>query len=290
MRLSSANAPTGVYGEIMEPLMKFDSSRAWSQASQAVSANREVVLALAGVFFLLPQLMFSIFFPPPETGAGMNETQMMTMLRTYYLSVAPVLIPMALFQALGSLSLLCLLDSDRRPTVGGAIRDGLKGVVPYLLAQILTGMALALIALVVAGLLGVVGGVVGGVIGLAIVLLFAIVVGVRLSVAAPVIAVENVFNPVAALVRSWKLTKGNTARLLGFYALLAAAMIVLLIFGNVLTIPITLLAPTEVARFVAAAVEAVLATVMAVYFVAVIAQVHRQLAGPSAEAQADLFG
>ncbi|MFD2135472.1 hypothetical protein ACFSLT_10020 [Novosphingobium resinovorum] len=45
----------------MEPLMKFDSSRAWSQASQAVSANREVVLALAGVFFLLPQLMFSIF-------------------------------------------------------------------------------------------------------------------------------------------------------------------------------------------------------------------------------------
>ncbi|PNU05896.1 hypothetical protein [Novosphingobium guangzhouense] len=270
--------------------MKFDSSRAWTQASQAVSANREVVLALAGVFFLLPQLVFSIFFPPPETGAGMSEAQMMTALKGYYVSIAPVLIPMALFQALGSLSLLCLLDSDRRPTVGGAIRAGLKGVVPYILAQMLTGMALAVIAMAVAGVLGMVGGVVGGVIGLALVLVLAIFVGVRLSIAAPVIAVEHVFNPVAALVRSWKLTRGNTARLLGFYALLVIAMVVLLIFGNVLTMPIALLAPGEVARFVAAAVEAVLATVMALYFVAVIAQVHRQLAGPSAETQADLFG
>ncbi len=269
--------------------MKFDSSRAWSQASQAVSANREVVIALAGVFFLLPQLVFAIFFPPPETGAGMNERQMMAALQAYYLSIAPVMIPMALFQALGSLSLLTLLDSERRPTVAEAIRAGVKGVVPYLLAQILTGMALAVIALLFAGLLGAVGGVVGGVIGLAVVLLFAIVIGVRLSIAAPVIAVENVFNPVTALVRSWQLTKGNTARLLGFYALLVVAMLVLLIFANVLTMPVALLAPVEVARFVSAAVESLLASIMALYFVAVIAQVHRQLAGPSAEAMADMF-
>ncbi|MGF7155706.1 hypothetical protein [Novosphingobium gossypii] len=274
----------------MEPLNKFDSSRAWTQAAQAVSANREVVLALAGVFFLLPQLVFAIFFPPPETAASMNQTQAMEAVKAYYMSIVPIMVPMALFQALGSISLLCLLDSDRRPTVGEAIRAGVKGVVPYLLAQILSGMGIAAVALVVAGVLGAAAGMVGGVIGLTVVLLFAVVVGVRLSVTAPVIAVEHQFNPVAALVRSWKLTRGNTARLLGFYALLVIAMLVLLIFANVLTMPVALLAPVEVARFVAAAVESLLASIMALYFVAVLAQVHRQLAGPSAQVQADLFG
>lgn len=269
--------------------MKFDSSRAWSEASQAVSANREVVIALAGVFFLLPQLVFSIFFPPPETGAGMNEAQMMAMVRGYYLSVAPLIIPMALLQALGSLALIALLDTDRRLTVAEAIRAGLKGVLPYLIAQLLAGMGIALIAVVVAGGLGAAGGTIGVVTGLAAVVLLAIVLAVRLSLAAPVIAVEQVLNPVAALVRSWKLTRGQTARLLGFYALLVIAMIVLLIFANVLSMPVALLAPPEVARFVAAAVESVLSTIMALYFVAVIAQVHRQLAGATPEAMADLF-
>lgn len=269
--------------------MKFDSSRAWTQASQAVSANREVVVALAGVFFLLPQLIFAIFFPPPETAAGMNEAQMMTVMREYYLAIAPLMIPMALFQALGTLALLTLLDTERRPTVGEAIRSGLKGVVPYLVAQLLSGMGLALIALIVAGGLGAAGGIAGGIIGLAAVALVAIVIGVRLSITAPVVAVEHMFNPVAALVRSWRLTKGHTARLLGFYALLVIAMVVLLIFANLLTMPVALLAPAEVARFVAAGVESVMATIMALYFVAVIAQVHRQLAGATPEAMADLF-
>jgi len=269
--------------------MKFDSSRAWSQASQAVSANREVVIALAGVFFLLPQLVFSIFMPPPETGAGMSEAQMMAAVKTYYMSIVPFIVPMALFQALGTLSLLCLLDSDRRPTVGEAIRAGLKGVVPYLVVQILTGMVLALIAMVLVGVLGAVGGTIGIVIGFALVLLAAIVIAVRLSIAAPVIAVESTFNPIAAMVRSWKLTKGSTARLLGFYVLLLVAMLVLMIFANVLTMPIALLAPAEVARFAAAAIEALMASIMGLYFVAVVAQVHNQLAEAEPEAQANLF-
>lgn len=274
----------------MEPLNKFDSSRAWAQASQAVSANREVLLALTGVFFLLPQLVFAIFFPPPETSASMNQAQTVAAVKAYYTSIVPIMVPMALFQALGSISLLCLLDSDSRPTVGEAIRGGVKGVVPYLVAQILTGLGIAAIAMLVAGVLAAAAGMVGGVIGLTVVLLFAVVVGVRLSVVAPVIAVEHQFNPIAALVRSWKLTKGNTARLLGFYALLVIAMLVLLIFANVLTMPVAVFAPVEVARFVAAAVESLLASAMALYFVAVLAQVHRQLAGPSAQVQADLFG
>ncbi|MFC6620939.1 hypothetical protein [Novosphingobium panipatense] len=269
--------------------MKFDSSQAWARASQAVSANREVVIAVAGVFFLLPQLVFAIFFPPPETGAGMNEAQMIAMVREYYLSIAPVLIPMALLQALGTLALLTLLDTGRRPTVGEAIRIGARGILPYLGAQILTALALVIAVLLVAGILGAVGGAVGGVIGLAVVMLIGMVAAVRLSLTAVVVAVEHMSNPFSALARSWQLTRGHTARLLGFYALLVIAMIVLLIFANVLTLPVALLAPAEAARFVAAALESVLTSLMALYFVAVIAQVHRQLAGAPAGTMADLI-
>ncbi|TCU59883.1 hypothetical protein EDF58_102572 [Novosphingobium sp. PhB57] len=269
--------------------MKFDSNRAWSQASQAVSANREVVLALAGVFFLLPQLVFAIFFPQPDMGTGMNEQQVMAAVKSYYSSILPIMIPIALLQALGTLSLLCLLDTDRRPTVGEAIRAGVKGLVPYLVAQIVIGLALGLFALVVAGGLGAAGGAIGATIGLFLALVLGLVIFVRFSVTAPVVAVEKTLNPIFALGRSWTLTKGNTARLLGFYALLMLAMIVLMIFGNILTLPVTLLAPGEVVRVVAAIVESVMATIMALYFVAVVAQVHRQLAGRGEESPARPF-
>ena len=41
--------------------MKFDSNRAWREASAAASANREVLVAVAGVFFLLPGLASVLF-------------------------------------------------------------------------------------------------------------------------------------------------------------------------------------------------------------------------------------
>ena len=41
--------------------MKFDSNRAWREASASASANREVLLAVAGVFFLLPGLASVLF-------------------------------------------------------------------------------------------------------------------------------------------------------------------------------------------------------------------------------------
>ena len=41
--------------------MKFDSNGAWLDAMAAVRANRQVLLAVAGVFFLLPTLLSTVF-------------------------------------------------------------------------------------------------------------------------------------------------------------------------------------------------------------------------------------
>lgn len=265
--------------------MKFDSNIAWKQASGAVSANREVLLAVAGVFFMLPQLAFAIFYPQPEAAAGMSEQQLMELVSGYYASVLPVMIPLALLQAMGTVALLSLLDGQRRPTVGEAIRGSLRGAVPYLLAQILSGFALILAAVVVIAALSAVGGTTGAALALAIVLVLAIYIGVRLSLTAPIIAVEGVRNPVAALIRSWNVTKGNTGRLLAFYALFLVAFLVILIVANlVVGIPLAMLAPGNLALIGEAFVGSALGAVMALYFVAIIAASHRQLTGNTPEA------
>lgn len=270
--------------------MKFDSNLAWKQASGAVSANREVVLALAGVFFMLPQLAFAIFYPQPEPSAGMSEQQMMEMVATYYGSILPMVIPMALVQAVGTLALLGLLDGERRPTVGEAIRGSLKGVIPYLLAQLIAGLGIGLFAVAVVGSLSVAGGTAGAVVAFAIVLVLAIYVGVRLSLTAAVVAVEQVGNPLIALTRSWHLTRGSTARLLGFYALFILAFLVILIMANVLVgIPLALVAPDHVTLIVQALLGSALSALMALYFVAIIAACHRQLAGSSPETDSAPF-
>ncbi|HKT85173.1 MAG TPA: hypothetical protein VJQ77_03685 [Novosphingobium sp.] len=270
--------------------MKFDSNLAWKQAATAVSANREVLLALAGVFFMLPQLAFAIFYPQPEPTATMTEKEMVAMVMAYYGSVLPVAIPMALLQALGTLALLGLLDGQRRPTVGESIKDSLKGVVPYLLAQLMGVLGLMLVALPVMGALAALGGTAGAVIAVAIVAVVGIYVGVRFSLTAAVVAVERVFNPIKALVRSWHLTRRNTARLLGFYALFILAFVVILIMANVVIgIPLALLAPDHVATIIQALLGSVLSAVMALYFVAIIAASHRQLAGNTPETDSAPF-
>ena len=50
--------------------MKLDLSAAWDGAMKMLAANREMVLVLAGVFFLVPYLAFSLFLPDPMTQAG----------------------------------------------------------------------------------------------------------------------------------------------------------------------------------------------------------------------------
>jgi hypothetical protein len=65
---------------------KLDSSAAWASAAGMVSANRDVLLAIAGVFFLLPSLVAAVFVPAPVFATGMSEQQMLAALQAYYAS------------------------------------------------------------------------------------------------------------------------------------------------------------------------------------------------------------
>jgi hypothetical protein len=72
--------------------MMFDSNLAWQRASATIRANREVFMALAGAFFLLPTLALTLLFPQPAPPPGASEAALMQFAMDYYTETMPVAI------------------------------------------------------------------------------------------------------------------------------------------------------------------------------------------------------
>jgi hypothetical protein len=271
-------------------MMKLDSNRAWKDASRNVSRNREAILAVAGVFFLVPQLALALFFPQPEPTVGMSEQQMFELLQAYYLATLPALLPMVVCQALGTVTLLTLLSHAARPTVGEALRRSLPGVLTYLGAQILLGIGIGFGGGLVLSVLALSGTRALLIAGLLLVLVAIVAVVLRVSLSAAVVAIEGQRNPVKALRRSWALTSGNGWRLFSFYALVFVAFLVIqMVLGIVIGIPLAMLGGGHAAQVATALVSSLLNAVMAVYLVGIVGAVHQQLAGMPAEQERQTF-
>lgn len=271
-------------------MMTFDSNRAWQQATVAIRANREVLFALSGVFFLLPSLAFSLLFPQPTPPAGMDEQAAASFAIQYYSAVFPFALPVAILQAAGTLALLTLLTDRNRPTVRDAIRTGFIALVPYLFSQILVVLGCGLTGGLLLTVLGLVGGKAVAGVGLAALFAGMVYIYTRTSLTAPVVAVDGVRNPIAALSRSWALTRGNAGRILVFYALvLLAFLIVLMVITTLTGLVLTLVLPAKLATILSAVISSALGAAMALTFVAIVAAVHGQLSGERPEAVGAAF-
>lgn len=270
--------------------MIFDSNLAWKEANAAIAANREVFYALAGVFFLLPTLAFALLYPQPQPTPGMSPEAAMEVVKNFYADAMPMLLPMVLVQGIGSLAVMAMLTDNRRPTVGEAIRLGALGLLPYILAQLLLGLTMGLAGAVLAGLGAAIGGVSLAVLAGALVVALIVYAMVKTSLVSPIIMVEGQRNPVAALKRSWVLTKGNSARIGTFYLLVGLALIIIsLIISAVVGLVATLVAGAEVTKVVEAVVSSAVSSVVTLYSVGILAAVHRQLVGPGAGAISQTF-
>lgn len=270
--------------------MKFDSNRAWQEAAAAVSANREVLLALAGVFFLLPGLVVSLLFPQPQISESMGQDAAMQALSAHYARIVPFMVPVLVFQATGTLAMLTLLTDRSRPTVGHAIRRGLRSIVPYLLAQLLVAIVVMLAGSVLIAVFSLTGVAALGAVGLMAGLALAIYALVRTSLIAPVVTVEGVRAPVTAIRRSLALTRGHTARIVLFYALVMLAFFVgIVILTTLIGIVLSVVASEHLGSVLMAVVSSALGSIVALYFAAIIVSVHRQLAGESPAAVREPF-
>jgi hypothetical protein len=270
--------------------MKFDSNQSWKDAAASVSANRDLLFALAGVFLALPTFALALFVPPPQPPAGADAQTAFALLGQYYTKAWPALLVVALLSLLGTLTMLTLFTDRSRPTVGEAIRQGAGAVLPVLLAQFAVALGAALaISLLLGAAIG------SGSPGLKLLIGLLLVLGlgyvaVRLSLVSPVVVVDGQRNPLAALRRSWALTGGNVLHLLAFFVLLlVAALVLYLIAAKGLGLIVALVVSGEMASTINDLIASCLQAVLSVYSVAVIAACHRQLAGPSAAAAAQPF-
>ncbi|MBY8337575.1 glycerophosphoryl diester phosphodiesterase membrane domain-containing protein [Alteriqipengyuania sp. NZ-12B] len=273
--------------------MKLDMNRAWTEALSLIQANIGVVATVAGVFFFLPYLAFALLMPETANFAiepnSDDPTAAFDQVMAFYGEIWWVMLLLVVAQTVGTLALLALLRADNRPTVGQAIAVGAIGFLTSIAATILFYVGF-----------GIAGGVVMGIAiatkitALAVILgivLFVVLiyVAVKFSLLAPVIAIDKVYNPFTALLRSWRLTKGNSVRLFAFYALLLIAlvvvsgvigMIVMLVFG---------LMGEEVMLVGSGLINSAVNAVVIVLMLGVLAAVHRQLAGPSAQSVGETF-
>lgn len=263
-------------------MAKLDTNAAWKEASAIVSANREVLFALAGVFFMLPSLALAVIAGEPEIVAGMTREQMMAAMEEFYTGAWWIIVLSAVLQIVGLMAILTLMRDRSRPTVGQAIRAGVSGTPSYLAAQVLVVIGLSLIGGLLVGIAAMVSPVLAVVVVLLVmgVVIFAVF---RMLLVAPVVAVEGVRNPLAAIARSWRLTQGNFWRIFAFILLILILFVVVVgIVMMVIGLILALVASGEPQRIIAAVFSSALGAVGVVYFAGVIAAIHRQLGGPAA--------
>ncbi|MFN3517582.1 MAG: hypothetical protein ACK4YM_10550 [Novosphingobium sp.] len=269
---------------------RFDSNRAWQDAAAAVSGNRDVLIALVGVFIVVPAFALAVLMPMPEPQPGTELEAILDLVASHFRANWYYYIAAGLLNTIGTLALLALFGHASRPTVGEAIQRALSATPSGIAVQLIQGLLLTLAVMLPAAVLGM-GGEGLAVLGILIGAIVAVWLWVRLALASPVIVVEGQRNPIAALQRSLGLTRSNAGRLLLFFALLVVAFVIAAQLIQVAATLITQgLAGTDAAALVGALVAAMANGVMTAYIVAALAASHRQLAGPQRPDFPQVFG
>jgi hypothetical protein len=254
---------------------KLDSSAAWASAAGMVAANRDVLLAIAGVFFLLPSLAAAVFVPAPVLATGMSEQQVLDALQGYYASSLPVLVLLSLVSMAGMLTMLVAMLDTARPTIGQAIGRSLRAIPSYIGAQLMIALAVLPLAMVLVAVLA------QGIaerFAAAIVFSAGLYPIMRTMMVGPVMAQTRERSPIAAIRASFRLTRGNAGRLLTFIGL--ATFFFLVVYGLIMMlvgVVLVLATDGEPQRLIGEAIAGLLQAIGYTYFVAILAAVYGQL-------------
>lgn len=198
-------------------------------------------------------------------------------------------------------SALCRLCSDRHaPNIGDALGAGLRCVPTLFGVAILAFVGLFVFAFVfgiVGGLLGAAvmsGGQGGSVVGVLVVILVygaMFWIFTRLAMVLPVVAIDEERNPIAAIARAWRMSKGSALKIFLVLALVFVVMAV--VFMTLFMVFIGTPTPGNIPNFGALGVFGVLWLVLGAlagnYLVALVAAMHRQLAPTGTEAISEAF-
>lgn len=279
--------------------MKFDMGAAWSDGLARVSANRSLLAILGGVFFFVPAVVMYLAMPdmmdmmmvPGGDPEAMTRAFEAAMPRFFILYFFVMLISLVGYSAM-----IALLGDRGRISVGDAIAVGFRALVPLLGILVLLIVAYLLFAVVVGVIFGLLVAAFGAVstslaYGVAVLLGIALFVLVlvlltRLSLVLPAVVLERTSNPIAALRRSWALTRLAQWRLVGFYILFFIAYVVVAL---VLFMVMGLIAAAAAAPAVLGFLNGLVGAAAAVILSGLLVGIYRQLAGPSADSVSETF-
>ena len=272
---------------------KLSISRAWDETKARIAADGRLLLTVALALIAVPTAIAEFAFPTPgPTNLPQSPVQ------------GAVMIVVTLIGLVGQLAVIRLAIGPS-VSVGEAIAHAVRRAPAYLGAALLLLLALFLIAIPVGMVLTAMGmsfgpgastppsG--GALVVLLLFLVVLLVLAVRMLVTSPVASAEAL-GPIGIIRRSWRLTAGNTWRLLGFICLFLIGAVVLvaavdIVTGLIVTAALGPPDPRSVSALVAGLVMALLSAAVTTLFIVMIARIYVQLAeGSGAEASVPTSG
>ena len=242
--------------------MEFSYGATWDDTVRMFRAHASLIAAVAGVFIFLPAVLISYFQPPPEEQSGQLFQQMID----YFKSNLHWFILQRLIQMIGAIAILLLVFGRGQITVGAAIVSGAVLLPSYFAASAISGITIGIgfFLLIVPGLY---------------------LVG-RLMLSSVVVVAENRWNPIAAIQRSFDLTKGHGWAIVGLILLVAiAGAICVMAITSVLGIMLLLIAG-GLGKLLLLILSAALSSILTVLLLLLCAAIYRQL---TADSSRDVF-
>jgi membrane-anchored glycerophosphoryl diester phosphodiesterase (GDPDase) len=260
-------------------------SKAWDESRAILAQNGRLLSILAFATVGLPSLLSTVM--APKEPATADEINGFTSLLLFFV---------ALVALVGQLA-LARLAFPPATTVGEALRHGLRRLLPQI-GAILILIAAIFALLIPVGIVAAASGVdvtrgavmpalPGAALFVLLLVFIAIIfVAVRLMLATPVAALENV-GSVTILRRSWELTRGHFWKLLGFLLMMLAAIVVISLaiavtVGALVIMMFGAVEPWSIGALIIGLVQAAISTAFTLLFVVMLVRIYAQLSGRSA--------
>lgn len=126
--------------------MKLNVAAACHEALQIWKRDRDVIAAVAGVFFFLPNLALALFMRVDSVAAragAQDDQALMAAMQSYLVDNAPLLAFQMIAELIGVAVLLALLLDPARLTVGEALRNVMRRLPILVAATLLINIAIA---------------------------------------------------------------------------------------------------------------------------------------------------
>ncbi len=235
--------------------MTLSYSAVWAETLRMLRSNQTIAAALAGMFLLLPALLAARLLPPPQ---AQDLPEFIRLWGEYFSANWHWLLLARLANLVGAISLLLLFLEPRESTVAGVIATAAAILPFYFIAYVAATILIA--------------------IGFALLIVPGLYLIGRIMLYGPVIVAEGVRSPVAAISRSFELSKGNGWAVLGLYLLVGlAGAVVLAVIGMLLGILFLLVAGQDLGLLLTQIVQAIGTAALGALMIALGAALYRQL-------------